>query len=142
MPRKRSWRKWAIAGLAAAAGLAIAALALPRKASPVVSVVPPPVVDTAPPVVAVAPETAPEGPSAPEVVPARSVKSAVADRPNMRVRRGGTQQLEQFIALDSEPFETGLVVRVALGPDEVQADVVFSPDGRARAYRLVGEKLN
>jgi hypothetical protein len=52
------------------------------------------------------------------------------------------QQVEQFIALDNEPFETGLVVRVALGPDEVQADVVFSPDGRARAYRLVNERLN
>jgi anti-sigma factor RsiW len=42
-----------------------------------------------------------------------------------------------FVPLDSEPIDAGLVVRVSLGPDNVQADVVISADGRARAYRLV-----
>lgn len=42
-----------------------------------------------------------------------------------------------FVALDNEPIDAGLVVRVSLGPDNVQADVIISPDGRARAYRLV-----
>ena len=44
-----------------------------------------------------------------------------------------------FVALDNEPIDTGLVVRVALGPEQVQADVIIAPDGRPRAYRLVEE---
>jgi anti-sigma factor RsiW len=43
----------------------------------------------------------------------------------------------QFVALDDEPIETGMVVRVAVGPDQVQADVIIGPDGRARAFRLI-----
>jgi hypothetical protein len=46
-----------------------------------------------------------------------------------------------FIALDNEPIETGMVVRVAFGPDQVLADVIITPDGRPRAYRLV-DKLS
>ena len=42
-----------------------------------------------------------------------------------------------FIALDNEPIETGVVVRVAFGPNQIQADVIVAPDGRPRAYRLV-----
>jgi Putative zinc-finger len=42
-----------------------------------------------------------------------------------------------FVALDNEPIETGMVVRVAFGPDQIQADVIIAPDGRPRAYRLV-----
>jgi anti-sigma factor RsiW len=42
-----------------------------------------------------------------------------------------------FKALDNEPIDAGLVVRVSLGPNNVQADVIISADGRARAYRLV-----
>ena len=44
-----------------------------------------------------------------------------------------------FVALDDEPIDTGVVVRVAVGPDQVQADVIIGPDGRARAFRLVSE---
>jgi hypothetical protein len=47
------------------------------------------------------------------------------------------QVARPFIALDNEPIETGIVVRVAFGPDQVQADVIIAPDGRPRAYRLV-----
>lgn len=47
------------------------------------------------------------------------------------------QQKAEFVALDNEPIDAGLVVRVSLGPDNVQADVIISADGRARAYRLV-----
>lgn len=47
------------------------------------------------------------------------------------------QQKGDFVALDNEPIDAGLVVRVSLGPNQVQADVVVSADGRARAYRLV-----
>jgi hypothetical protein len=42
-----------------------------------------------------------------------------------------------FVALDNEPIDAGLVVRVAFGPNNLQADVIVSADGRARAYRLV-----
>ena len=47
------------------------------------------------------------------------------------------QVARPFIALDNEPIETGMVVRVAFGPDQVLADVIITPDGRPRAYRLV-----
>jgi anti-sigma factor RsiW len=43
----------------------------------------------------------------------------------------------EFKALDNDPIDAGLVVRVSLGPNNVQADVIISADGRARAYRLV-----
>lgn len=43
----------------------------------------------------------------------------------------------EFVPLDSEPIDAGLVVRMSIGPNNVQADVVISADGRARAYRLV-----
>lgn len=43
----------------------------------------------------------------------------------------------EFVPLDNEPIDAGLVVRVTLGPNNIPADVVVSADGRARAYRLV-----
>jgi hypothetical protein len=45
-----------------------------------------------------------------------------------------------FLRLDNEWFETGVVLRVALGPNEVPADVMFGSDGRAHAIRLVSYK--
>jgi anti-sigma factor RsiW len=45
-----------------------------------------------------------------------------------------------FVALDNEPIDAGLVVRVSLGPNNVQADVIITADGRARAYRLVNQQ--
>ena len=45
-----------------------------------------------------------------------------------------------FVALDNEPIDAGLVVRVSLGPNNVQADVIITADGRARAYRLVNNQ--
>jgi hypothetical protein len=49
-------------------------------------------------------------------------------------------QKAEFVALDNEPIDAGLVVRVSLGPNNVQADVIISADGRARAYRLVSNQ--
>jgi anti-sigma factor RsiW len=49
-------------------------------------------------------------------------------------------QKADFVPLDNEPIDAGLVVRVSLGPDNVQADVIVSADGRARAYRLVSNQ--
>jgi anti-sigma factor RsiW len=49
-------------------------------------------------------------------------------------------QKEAFVPLDNEPIDAGLVVRVSLGPNNVQADIIMSADGRARAYRLVSNQ--
>ena len=49
-------------------------------------------------------------------------------------------QKADFVPLDNEPIDAGLVVRVSLGPNNVQADVIVSADGRARAYRLVSNQ--
>jgi anti-sigma factor RsiW len=59
--------------------------------------------------------------------------SAKAPAPTVAERKGA------FIALDNEPIDAGLVVRVSMGPNNVQADVIVSADGRARAYRLVSD---
>jgi len=56
-----------------------------------------------------------------------------------RVRRPAPPRNE-FVALDDEPFDTGVVLRMALGPAEVPADVLFGPDGRAHAIRFVNYK--
>ena len=56
-------------------------------------------------------------------------------------RAGGAGAREGRVrALDNEPIDAGLVVRVSLGPDNVQADVIITADGRARAYRLVNNQ--
>jgi hypothetical protein len=57
-------------------------------------------------------------------------------KPSMPQGRAAVSR--QFVALDNEPIDTGVVVRVAVGPNQVQADVIIGPDGRARAFRLVG----
>jgi Putative zinc-finger len=53
-----------------------------------------------------------------------------------RVRRPAPEQA-YFVALDDEPFESGVIMRVDVKPGNVQADIVFGPDGRAHAFRLV-----
>lgn len=46
-------------------------------------------------------------------------------------------QVEYYLALDDEPIDTGVVMRVALDGTGVQADVIFDADGRPRAIRTV-----
>ena len=46
----------------------------------------------------------------------------------------------EFLPLDDEPIETGVVMRIGVEPGNVQADVVFGPDGRAHAIRLVNAR--
>jgi hypothetical protein len=59
-----------------------------------------------------------------------------------RVRqvRQAAPDLGSFVALDDEPFESGVVIRMDVKPGNVQADIVFGPDGRAHAFRLVNAK--
>jgi hypothetical protein len=46
---------------------------------------------------------------------------------------------DDFVSLDDEPINTGVVLRVELGPKGVPADVIFGPDGRPHAIRLVNQ---
>jgi hypothetical protein len=79
----------------------------------------PPPEKTAPAVAKVTPET-----------PAPQVTLAA------RKPRHATPRTEGFLALDDEPIESGIIMRVTV-PGSTPADIVFSLDGRARAIRLV-----
>uniref|UniRef100_Q01UI5 Putative transmembrane anti-sigma factor n=1 Tax=Solibacter usitatus (strain Ellin6076) TaxID=234267 RepID=Q01UI5_SOLUE len=123
---------WVGAAVALAAGLGIAAYMIPqRQAGPVVTAVAPPVV------------LAPAAPAAPQtvaVVAAPAGERKLAVRPARRVARPAIRPVASagdFVALDDEPFESGVIMRVAVTPGKTQADIVFGPDGRARAFRLV-----
>ena len=48
-------------------------------------------------------------------------------------------RIDYYVALDDEPIETGLVLRVGLNDGQIPADVIVGPDGRARAIRLVSD---
>jgi hypothetical protein len=63
-----------------------------------------------------------------------------AERPaprRARRVRASAPEPDYFVALDDEPFESGVIMRVDVKPGNVQADIVFGPDGRAHAFRLV-----
>jgi hypothetical protein len=134
---RRSWR-WAAAALAAAAAIVVAVLMAPHRMSP-----PPPAVAATAPAPVYKTEPAPPAPlaqeAAHEAVHEAGVRPHKARRPEVH---RPAEQTETFVALDNEPFEAGWVVRMALGPDQIPADVVFSADGRARAYRLIGSSSN
>jgi anti-sigma factor RsiW len=64
----------------------------------------------------------------------------LAERPaprHARRVRATAPEPAYFVALDDEPFESGVIMRVDVKPGNVQADIVFGPDGRAHAFRLV-----
>ena len=121
----RPWR-WVAVTAALAAGVAVAVIALPRR-----------------------PGHGPEGtPNLPHktqsVAQVSDLRPSVAAAPEKRsasAKKARTHEPEPeyFFALDDDPIELGVIQRVALGPDGIPADVVFSPDGRARAIRLVSD---
>lgn len=120
---------WVGIAVAVAACLALAAYLLPERISRQVALAPPapaPVL-AAPPVAVAAIEIAP--------VPAVPAEAPLPRRPR-RVRRPAPDPA-YFVALDDEPFESGVIMRVGVTPGNVQADIVFGPDGRAHAFRLV-----
>lgn len=129
----RRWRQWAGAGAAIAAGIAIAAMLIPKSSGPAAALAPESAITAAPPERA----AAPEAPVVSEVGTAPSRARLAGSRVALPPRR---RQLPRdvFLALDDEPIETGLVVRMTLGEEEIPADVVFGKDGRARAVRLIG----
>ena len=131
MPRAaggaRRRANWTGVAVALAAGLAVAAYLLPQR-HPRVAVVRP-----------AAPMPAP----LPTAAAAVAISSAPVDPPAPRRPRPARHarptagEPAYFVALDDEPFESGVIMRVAVNPGNVQADIVFGPDGRAHAFRLV-----
>ena len=123
-PRRR-WRNWAGAAVALAACLALAAYLMqdrrPREAVVQPAPAPPPVAETTVQVVT--------------PVPVGPVEPVAARRPR-RVRQTAPEPA-YFVALDDEPFESGVIMRVDVKPGNVQADILFGPDGHAHAFRLV-----
>jgi anti-sigma factor RsiW len=68
---------------------------------------------------------------------AASVMLAVAIQSRKPAQPAMAASQAPFVALDDEPIGEGIVVRMAWGPNQIPADVIFSADGRARAFRLV-----
>jgi len=124
VPRRRA--NWIGVAVALAAGLAVAAYLLPDR-HPREALVP-----AAP---APAPPKAAAAVAAVAPAPAEAPEPPVRRRPR-RVRPTAPEPA-YFVALDNEPFESGVIMRVDVKPGNVQADIVFGPDGRARAFRLV-----
>jgi hypothetical protein len=119
--------RWIGIAAALAAGLAAAVYLLSDRDSKVAIVDPAPV--TVP-----APAPPPMASTVANVIPAPV--EPPAPRRARRVRRAAPEQA-YFVALDDEPFESGVIMRVDVKPGNVQADIVFGPDGRAHAFRLV-----
>ena len=126
LPRapQRAPAGWRWAAVALAASLALALALLPKRTNQA----------------AVAPAHAPKPaaialPAPPPVAPAiiRRVPRKGAAPVKLKPK------IESYLALDDEPIETGLVVRVGLNGGRVPADVIVGPDGRARAIRLVSD---
>ncbi len=121
-PRRLQTRgRWAGAAAGFAAAVLLGVVLLPKRGGEIV-VMPRVVV----------PKSPASGP--PAVSPAiirRETPRAVPVKPK--------PQVQYYVALDNEPIETGLVVRVGLNGGQVPADVIVGPDGRARAIRLVSE---
>src|ERR1035437_2769351 len=116
---------WIGIAVALAAGLAVAAYLLPDRHPREAFVLRAPVPTPAAPPVAV---------TVAEMTPA--VAEGLAPRRPRRVRPAAPEPA-YFVALDDEPFESGVIMRVDVKPGNVQADIVFGPDGRAHAFRLV-----
>ncbi len=110
-------QRWVAVAVTLAAGMALAVYLTPRSHP----------VQTTVPAVATA---------AAQAISAQEPPPTLEASAPRRARRTAPKP-EEFIALDDEPFESGLIVRVDVPGTDVQADVVFSPDGRARAYRLL-----
>ena|SRR5215469_15732565 len=121
-PTRPLWPVTAAAGIAAT--LAVVLLA-PRQHAPVPQPKPPQMASKA-------------APALPAPAPPMKVKQAIIRR---KLPPKPQPRVEDYVALDDEPIESGVVVRVSLeaGIDggQVPADVILGPDGRARAIRLV-----
>lgn len=128
IPKPAAHTEWWLeaAGLAAALAVALVLASVPSR--PGSGPAPPP-----PPMAAkIAPAPAPPvAPPQPLKVKPAIVRRKLPAKPKPRV--------EDYVALDDEPIDAGVVVRVGFSNGRVPADVIFGPDGRARAIRLVSD---
>ena len=123
-PQQHRWVPYAVA---LAACLALLAYLKPKPVEPAAGPRTEPVIASNPP-----------QPVAPAETPvlAPVLAGGQSPRPVRQVRKTATPDMT-FVALDDEPFESGIIMRVDVKPGNLQADVVFGPDGRAHAFRLV-----
>ena len=137
MPRRapqpvRTWPRWAAAAVALAAGIAIALAVAPKHRD---------AVRTQPPIVAqVSASTGAPVQTAGVAVDDATPVTTIGSARRQTAKRPRPTQV--FLALDDEPIETGVVIRVKLGDAEIPADVVFGRDGRAHAIRLVNGRTS
>jgi hypothetical protein len=129
--RNHFGRRWvgAVAGVAAA--VAFAVTLTPHRISPPPSPAPPPFVEPADNPVASLP-----------VVPRHIPVPRFASRKRQSLPRPpAPARVEDFVALDDQPIEAGIVVRVQLDDGAnnagIPADVILGMDGRPRAIRFV-----
>lgn len=115
---------WPFAVSAVAASLAVTWVLLPNRVDHVSTTpahpAPKPVIATPPP-----------PPATPAIIRRVPRKGGPPVKPKPKI--------DYYIALDDEPIETGLVVRVGLNGGQVPADVIVGPDGRAHAIRLISD---
>ena len=124
--RPKSWALVAAPLLCAAAVLLILIFwPAPRQPKPVAHNAAPPISKPAPP--------PPPVEVKPAIIRRPAPKRAVQPKPKPEPQR------QYYFALDDEPIETGIVVRVGLDNGRLPADVILGPDGRARAFRLVSD---
>jgi anti-sigma factor RsiW len=117
-------RRWGAAVLALAATAALAFVLLPKHTE----------------------APAPKPVAAPHVEPMRQASGAGpwparpalprAKSPKLS-KRAKPPEVQYYLALDDEPIDTGVVMRVALDGTGILADVIFDADGRPRAIRTV-----
>ena len=123
--RRQPRTAWQWAAAAALAAVVVMAFVLaPKRLAPVA---PGPESTPLPPVSSALPPPPNAGSPVQTAAPRHSNRQPVRVRP----------AVDYYLALDDEPIETGVVVRVALGPTEIPADVIFDQGGRARAIRLI-----
>lgn len=126
MPRRRWVQPVAAAALALAAAAALAFILIPKRAAE-----PRPI-------------AAPHVERAPRPIQAESAAPGPAPAKSARVkpqRQAKSAEAEYFLALDDDPIDMGVVMRVALdNAADVQADVIFDVEGRPRAIRPVTTK--
>lgn len=130
---------WVSIAVALAAGLALAAYLLPARQPRAMLVPPGPASVPAPTATAAAALTLAKNPALTGAMN-RAMTPVPVERFAPRRPRRVSQNAPDpnyFVALDDEPFESGVIMRVDVTPGNVQADIVFGPDGRARAFRLV-----
>ncbi|HXA52193.1 MAG TPA: zf-HC2 domain-containing protein [Candidatus Acidoferrum sp.] len=122
---------WPGAAVALAAGLAIASIVVQKRENPT------PVAQTVVPQ-----ESTPTEPvTSPATRPAAVVPTArPAVAKVLRPKRAATPEMDYFVALDDQPIESGVIMRMAIQPGNAQADIVVDPAGRPRAIRLVSHK--